>query len=536
MKPTLDTANRRAQQRGHRRRVWFASALATSFLLVLASNAGAHDAYVANRSSENVSVIDTGTNQTVAPPVAVQMEPRALAITPDGRTAYVANYESASVSTIDTQLKLPIGLPIPVAPGSRPDSVAVAPDGKDVYVGLREREGVVTIDAQTNQIVGALIPIGARPDAIAITPDGRTVYVVTESDTVAVIDVSSRQMVGAPIPVGKSSDAIAIAPDGKTAYVTDGQAESVSVIDTATNRVTGSIGVGKAPSQVAIAPDGRTAYVANTQGNTVSVIDTATNQALGSTIAIEKPVGIAIAPDGKTAYVTTESGNVRAVDTKANQVVGAPIAVEKLPVAIAIAPDQPPLASFSAPAAGRPGVPLAFDAGGSRDPDGTIAGYGWAFGDGGMGIGARLSHAYSRPGTYAVKLTLTDNEGCSTAFVFTGQTASCNGSALASQTHSVKVAYPGVRVRCPKRAKAHGCKFRLRAVAKRHGKAKSAIARAESKVTVAKLKRGRSAIVSLRPLPAFRSRLAVAPNVLVEERVTIDGVKRTRFGRLRIVQ
>jgi len=54
---------------------------------------------------------------------------------------------------------------------------------------------------------------------------------------------------------------------------------------------------------------------------------------------------------------------------------------------------------------------LNFDASKSTDPDGTIASYGWSFGDGGTAIGVSLSHSYALPGTYAITLTVTDNDG-----------------------------------------------------------------------------------------------------------------------------
>ena len=111
-------------------------------------------------------------------------------------------------------------------------------------------------------------------------------------------------------------------------------------------------------------------------------------------------------------------------------------------------------------------MPLAFDASASSDPDGTIATYAWAFGDGQAPAAARAEPRLRAPGTYRATLTLTDNEGCSTALVFTGQTAYCNGSSIASMTRSVKVAYPGVRVKCPKSARPKGCKFKLRVVTK----------------------------------------------------------------------
>jgi PKD repeat protein len=52
-----------------------------------------------------------------------------------------------------------------------------------------------------------------------------------------------------------------------------------------------------------------------------------------------------------------------------------------------------------------------FDASRSFDIDGTIAGYEWDFGDGTRGAGKTASHVYTRPGSYTVKLTVTDDHG-----------------------------------------------------------------------------------------------------------------------------
>ena len=47
----------------------------------------------------------------------------------------------------------------------------------------------------------------------------------------------------------------------------------------------------------------------------------------------------------------------------------------------------------------------------SLDPDGTIAGHAWDFGDGTTGSGATAGHTYAAAGTYDVTLTVTDDDG-----------------------------------------------------------------------------------------------------------------------------
>ena len=45
------------------------------------------------------------------------------------------------------------------------------------------------------------------------------------------------------------------------------------------------------------------------------------------------------------------------------------------------------------------------------DPDGTIAGYSWLFGDGGTGYGETTSYTYPKAGIYKVRLDITDDGG-----------------------------------------------------------------------------------------------------------------------------
>lgn len=57
------------------------------------------------------------------------------------------------------------------------------------------------------------------------------------------------------------------------------------------------------------------------------------------------------------------------------------------------------------------GTPLTFNALKSTDPDDTISSYKWDFGDGTETTGVLVDHRFKKPGTYLVKLTLTDSRG-----------------------------------------------------------------------------------------------------------------------------
>jgi PKD repeat protein len=72
--------------------------------------------------------------------------------------------------------------------------------------------------------------------------------------------------------------------------------------------------------------------------------------------------------------------------------------------------NQPPTASFSSSAAG---LTASLNATASSDSDGTIASYGWAFGDGDTTTLStpQTQHTYANPGTYNVTLTVTDDDG-----------------------------------------------------------------------------------------------------------------------------
>jgi PKD repeat protein len=67
----------------------------------------------------------------------------------------------------------------------------------------------------------------------------------------------------------------------------------------------------------------------------------------------------------------------------------------------------------------RAGKEVAFDASASFDPQDPSPAFSWDFGDGANASGAVVRHAFRRPGTYAVRLTVSDRNGAESAATIT---------------------------------------------------------------------------------------------------------------------
>ena len=311
-----------------------------------------------------------------------------------------------------------------------------------------------------------------------------------------------------------------------------------SVIDTSSNQVLDPpIPVGENPSEVAITPNGAHAYVSIYEDGTVSVIDTATRQVVGWPITVGPRIEfLAVTPDGKRVMVGQFEAGAGLHDRHGDQPgrrqprrrrrKGRP--------GIAIVPDQSPSASFTAYGQPAPAFPYASNGSASTDPDGTVA----QTGPGPSATGRppprpppRSATPSRSPAVQTVTLTVTDNEGCSVALVFTGATASCHGPGRRPPRPGSQGRLSGGEGQVPVSAEPGGCRFKLKAVARKGKKLK-----AQSAIARAKVRAGKSAIVSLKPKKKFAKKLAKAKKALVQQVVTIDGEGQTKVSKLKIVQ
>ena len=296
--------------------------LNTDFAVVRYGDCGlappAPRAYVTNRTSNNVSVIDTGTDTLVAN-ITVGPTPFGIAITPGYRRVYVTNQGSNNVSVIRTATNRVIAT-VPV--GTGPIAVAITPDGTRAYVANQTSNNVSVIDTSTNLVI-ATIPVGTTPGGIAIgnTVNGTRAYVansnpgsitVIRTDTNAVVTTVTTNQFGAA--------GIDITPDGSRVYVANFTAGTVTVLNTATNTVVTTVNTGVA-RYVNITPDGSRAYVSNGIGAASPVIDTATNTIIG-TVGGVTSYDVAFTPDGNRAYVADGvASDVKAVDMSTRTVI-----------------------------------------------------------------------------------------------------------------------------------------------------------------------------------------------------------------------
>jgi len=132
--------------------------------------------YVVNGANNNVSVIDTNSNNVVAT-VPVGKQADKIAINPSGTRVYVTSnwgYDtgntvnvsaSSYISVIDTSSNSVVAN---VIVGVYPTGIAVNPSGTRVYVantgayGYGNINSISVIDTSTNNVI-ATVPVGDRP-------------------------------------------------------------------------------------------------------------------------------------------------------------------------------------------------------------------------------------------------------------------------------------------------------------------------------------------------------------------------------------
>jgi DNA-binding beta-propeller fold protein YncE len=461
--------------------------------LTLPAAASAEDLYVANSASNSILGFSIGSEGLLSPiecaekACETEAGPATLAISPNGKYVFVVNRTAASVSTFaigtgGALSRVECGKHCTTA--KEPTGIATTPDGKYVYVANSGEESIATFSVGKG---GALTKVGCnpnrscetpegRPVGLAVSPDGRFLYATTgitkrkkaEPGVVSVFSIGSEGTL-APVEcsscqTGVEPTGIAIAPTGQYVYVANRGSNTVSAFEAGPTGALSPIActesscdTGAAPEGATVSPFGEFLYVTNTESESVSAFAIGAGGAL-SPLACKAeacatgagPAGIASSPNGEFLYTANAGAGTVSPFFVALDGALEPIACTGPECStgsaanlqsLAITPDQAPTASFTdAPATA--GSASTFDASSSTASAGhSILFYEWSFGDGTSEVSTSpaIGHTYATSGSYTVTLTVTDSAGCSTESIFTGQTASCNGSSSAQHTATVVV-------------------------------------------------------------------------------------------------
>lgn len=401
--------------------------------------------YVANDGANSLSAFAIGGGGTLSPiackPAAncqTGAAPIGTAVDPSGRFVYVANSQSSNVSVFaiggDGSLSPIACQGTNCQTGTNPQTLAVDPSGRFLYVGGGSGfNGGVSVFAIAGD--GSLSPVTCSPASNctagfvqqdAVDPAGKFLYAASEGGSgnngvlpfaIGAGGALSR-IACSTCGAGSGTDGVAIHPSGRFLYAVALNTAQVFAF---------TVGASGALSPIACSPASNCAVPA------------------GSHLS-----GLAMEPSGRFLYATDQhSSTVYAFAIASNGSLS-PIACTpgsncQVPSGpnlqgIAASPDRGPTAAFTA-SPGVAGTLTAFDASRSTSPDYPISSYTWSFGDGQSEVTASPSvqHAYALPGKYSVTLTVGDGAGCSQTVVYTGQTASCNGSAKAQSADSVTV-------------------------------------------------------------------------------------------------
>jgi YVTN family beta-propeller protein len=260
--------------------------------------------------------------------IPVDMEPRWVAITPDGHRAYVTLTKDqpgdlptlSAVAVIDTQTNT-VAATVTIDHRSnldQPSGIVITPDGRRAYVSNFDGRGVVdVIDTATNTII-TTIRGNPRPSTVTVTPNGDFVYVLDDDGSPQVIDTATHKARLAEELEGVVTNGrIAFTPDGLHLYAVSEGSDLVQVLEVTTGTIVAVVDVfGGRSTDVALSRDGRHLCVTQRPGNALKrplwVIETATHKVIGSPAEWSGTAnGLAITPDGSAVYVADR--NSRAV-------------------------------------------------------------------------------------------------------------------------------------------------------------------------------------------------------------------------------
>ena len=278
--------------------------------------------YVANRASDNVSVIEEGRVVVIVP---VGSQPVALATDPASGLVFVANLGEDSISVVRNDQVVATW-----DTGAEPSALALV--AGRLYAASRRTPSIYIHDAETGEPAGT-IDLGTGPGILNLAANaslGR--LYLSAYHQVHIVDLETQSLIDS---VGYENYAtLAINAANGRVYINDydpdeGQEYLVALEEDA-RTARGAVAIDPDPGQATVNLQTGRVYVTSTWADTLTVIDGESNQLVSVVGVGRQPNAVVVDPDANLVYVAnTGSNNVAVVDGQADQVIRViPLAVD----------------------------------------------------------------------------------------------------------------------------------------------------------------------------------------------------------------
>ncbi len=285
--------------------------------------------YVANRTTNNVSVIEGDRVISVIP---VGAAPMALAADVKTGLVYVANEGDDSISFISGNSV------IRTVAGPASPSCLVALDGR-LYAGGRGENAVVVLDGLSGERV-ATVPLSGTIGALAlaVNPVEGLLYAGVY-DNVQVVRLQDR----ATVAVLDHPNYVTLAADTAlervfvSEYNSDTNEQYLVAYDAYGQKELGRARLGGDPRGMAVDSEAERIYVANSWSNDVSVLDGRSLRVITTIATGLRPVAVGVSQDHQVYVVNSDSDNVAVIDGPSLRFLGV-VALGLLPSGMAVHP------------------------------------------------------------------------------------------------------------------------------------------------------------------------------------------------------
>ncbi|MBX7222953.1 MAG: YncE family protein [Blastocatellia bacterium] len=273
----------------------------------LALNPATSRLYVANRTSNSISVIDTQKN-TVLANIPLNGKPRGLAVNQNSNRIYTSLEASKSLAVIDGATNMVTGnLSLGFAPTSL-GGIAVNPQTNRIYVTNGNLNQIAVIDGSSNRLLD-LVVVGASPAGVAVNEITNRVYVANEEgNSMTVLDGASNALVKV-VFVELAPRGVAVNPVTNRVYVANSGSSSISVIDGTTNIVQATTNVIGVPNVLVVNATTNRIFIPLNFSTSVAILDGVANKVDESVSVESEPFGVAVNEQAKQAYVSNPVRN-----------------------------------------------------------------------------------------------------------------------------------------------------------------------------------------------------------------------------------